>query len=83
MNREAYEVERQRRQIRRRLFELIDELEGRPVRRHRGHGFPFDQLEGGINWLLTGLEVVVDYIVDRILKDLDERGLRRRRRRNA
>lgn len=75
------EVKR-RRQLVRGLYELIDELEGRPVRRRRSHGFPFDQLEGGFNWLLTGAEVVVGYVVDRILKWLDERGLRRGRRRN-
>ena len=61
-------LERQRKALRFRLYRLIDELEGRPVKRRTYQPFPFGVLEKVFEQILQGLEEQVRRLVGQLGK---------------
>lgn len=60
---------RRRRQLIEDLYNVLEELEGRPIH-PPDYGFPFSLLASGINKTLDGVESVVDKAVLKALKKL-------------
>jgi hypothetical protein len=70
------ELEQQRQIMIATLYRLLDDLEGKPVRRRRTSGFPFSHIEAAISWTLLNLERSVEKLVTAALNGLN--GHRRR-----
>ena len=70
------ELEQQRQIMIATLYRLLEDLEGKPVRRRRTRGFLFGQIEVAINWTLLNLERSVEKLVTAALNGLN--GHRRR-----
>jgi hypothetical protein len=51
-----YQLERQRRALRQRLYTMLDELDGRPVKRRSYQPFPYGILEKTVEVVLKSLE---------------------------
>ncbi len=70
---ESERIERERRALEQRLYQLVDELESPPFRSRSVRRFPFNLLERPVSRLLTGLRRWVDHSVAIALAKL-ERG---------
>ena len=66
-------LEYKRRELVRRLYQLVDELEGPPFRYRPVSRFPFNMLDRAVSWLLTRLERWVDRSVAITLAKLKRR----------
>ena len=68
LEQEANRLERQRRELVVRLYELLDELEDPNSQRSSASGFPFSLLEQSIYWSLMRIERWVRHMVAAVLK---------------
>ena len=64
----ADRLERQRRKLVVRLYELLDELEDPKFQRSSASGFPFSLLERSVYWSLMRIERWVRQVVAAVLK---------------
>lgn len=69
-NRNLVETDRRRRQLVRQFYELLDDLESRPVKRQTASGFPFSLLERFIGWSLDRLERAASRLVSAAFRRL-------------
>jgi hypothetical protein len=68
---ESERLERERRALVQRLYQLVDELESPPFRSRSVRRFPFNLLERAVSRFLTGLRRWVDHSVGIALAKLE------------
>ena len=78
LSNQEYQIMRRRRQLIEDLYNVLEELEGRPVRQP-DYGFPFSLLASGINKTLDGVEGMVDKAVLKALTKLKKHKKGRKR----